>query len=794
MNPVDVLLRAGARRLGRWANDRALLRRARAIVRRWSRQPATSAPEIGQSLHLFRSRGPVAYLSMEFAVHPSLPFYAGGLGILAGDHLKSASDLGLPLIGVGLAYRRGYYRQEVDATGDMRVVYPRLDYDRMPMELVRDAAGREIRVTVDLPATRSKPRRVELRAWRITTGRTQILLLDSDHDANARADRALCQFLYGGSREDRIAQEILAGIGGVKLLRALDIEPSVWHLNEGHVTFSTLERLRVLREEVPGLTNDEAIEIIASRTVFTTHTPVPEGNEVFDLGLARRYLAAPCAEADIDVDDYLGLGLDHDSRGKPLLSMTVLAMHLSRMRNGVSALHGQVSREMWRRLWPGVDTADLPIGSVTNGVHVPTWISPEMDELFRRFIDTDWRSRQIHDIVWKRALKLPDREIWSRRRILRERLIEFVRVRVAASRVREGANPEHARTASESLLDPDALTIGFARRFALYKRAALLFRDRKAAAKLFSNPRRKIQIIFAGKPHPEDPEGKKLFEEIVAISRKPAFRGKVVVLENYDMDIGRAMVQGADVWLNNPRRPLEASGTSGQKVSFNGGLNASILDGWWDEGFRPELGWSFGERRDFTSHAEQDRDDSRDLLALLSRQIVPLFYDRDRSGRPRDWLKRVKRAMVYHVDQFSSDRMVSDYACLYYAPTLLDGELIESRRDRLTQFVDWKSRMNRVWPLVHVREVTRSGPASKRRATVEIFAAGLETADVGGEALVGGESIKTIKGRRTSQGAIRFQFALPSGLKGPINIRFVPTHPYLFQPFDLGLCLKITLE
>lgn len=683
---------------------------------------------------------PVAYLSMEYGIHESLPVYAGGLGLLAGDHLKSASDVGVPLVAVGLFYRQGYFRQEIDAAGLQRVVYPAVDYSKLPLEEVEDPEGdRALRIEVEL-----LDRTVKLRVWLVRVGRVHVYLLDSDIPDNSSRDRRITHRLYGGSREDRMQQEVVAGIGGFRLLEALGIHPGAWHLNEGHVVFITLARIRALREA--GFSFDEAVEIVAADTVFTTHTPVPEGNEVFDLALADRYLRPHADSAEIAVEDYLRLGLDTDPHGRRVLSLTVLALRLSRFRNGVSQLHGEVSRSMWSKLWPGFRPDEVPISSITNGVHMQSWVAAPFDALYREHLGEDWADHLADPEFWRQAERIPETKIWIVKCGLRRRLVEFVRERVAARMRREGARENEVEKLTKSLLDPEALTIGFARRFALYKRATLIFRDIEKAAKLFGSKSKPVQIIFAGKPHPEDPAGRAVFEQVQALSMRREFRGRVVLLENYDIEVARHMVQGVDVWLNNPRRPLEASGTSGQKVPVNAGINVSILDGWWCEGFSDDTGFAFGRTNPYKDPERQDRDDHAALLRVLTKQVIPLFYQRDDRGMPREWLDLVRRSMARLVPAFSTHTMVSNYTRELYASAAENGRLVRAAEAALgRELAAWRETVERSWPLVHIRRVepasrsTRSARGrrkedakgkKKQEIEVEIYLAGIDPHDI----------------------------------------------------------------
>jgi starch phosphorylase len=785
-NPVALLRALPAserRRLGEMPELLSLLENIERELRSYSRP---QAPPAGLS-----ASSPVAYFSMEFGLHESLPIYAGGLGILAGDHLKSASDLGLPMVGVGLLYRQGYFRQLLDARGQQQVVYLDADFELLPMAPVLDSRGRELRIAVELPG-----REVALKLWRVAAGRVSLYLLDADIPENSRRDRVITRRLYIGDRETRIAQEVLAGIGGVRALRLLGIRPGVWHLNEGHVAFLTLERLRELCGS--GLAPAEALEVVAADTVFTTHTPVPEGNEVFDLALADRYLRPHAEAAGIALEDYLALGRDTAPDGRSVLSMTVLALRLSRFRNGVSALHGEVSRRMWARLWPGFRPEEAPISSVTNGVHTKTWVAPQLDRLYREQLGADWAAHLGDLAFWKKARRLPEGAIWNIKLELKAELVRFVRQRVAERLRRRGWSEARCRRETDGLLNPVALTIGFARRFALYKRAALLFRDLERAAALFASPSRPLQIIFAGKPHPEDPQGKKLFEQIAAISRRPEFRGKVVLLEDYDAEMARFLVRGADLWLNNPRRPLEASGTSGQKVPINAGLNLSNLDGWWSEGYSAAAGWVFGKAREYADPALQDREDHEDLLRVLEKEVIPLYYERNGRGIPGGWLRKVKQSIELLVPRFSSHYMVEEYARRLYRPALDYGELLRDGRSALArELVRWREAVRRNWPLVHIRAACALSSRLGAELEVEAYLASLAPGDVAFCDRDG--SLLQIEAVEEAGGANCYRFRLRTGPGAPggqgrkretRSIRLFPVHQELAHPQELGLSLE----
>lgn len=719
-------------------------------------------------------RRPVVYFSMEFGLHESLPIYSGGLGILAGDHTKSASDEGVPLIGVGLLYSKGYFRQLVDPKGKMQVQYPRLDFTSLPVELVRDKSGRELQITVELADGK-----VHARVWRVAVGQVSVYLLDTDFARNRPAGRQITQQLYGGSRENRLRQELVLGIGGARAIEALGIQPGVWHLNEGHVAFLGLERLRRLREQ--GLDPSTALEWIAGSTVFTTHTPVPAGNEVFDIALVRRYTEPFATAAGLPVDSFLELGLD-DKADHPLFSMTVLALRLSRFRGGVSALHGEVAREMWSSLWPSCRQNEVPISSVTNGIHTPSWVAPQFDALFKKHVGEDWTSHLSKPDRWKRATKIPAAELWSNKQALKEKLIAFVRERETDRLARYGWSAARRQRATTNLLRPDALTIGFARRFALYKRSSLLFWDLEQAARLFTSAQRPIQIIFAGKPHPDDDESRKVCEKIARLAARREFRGKVVLLENYDAEICRHMAQGVDIWLNNPRRPLEASGTSGQKVPVNGGLNLSILDGWWCEGYTPKTGWAFGSERKYDNEQRQDEDDARALYQVLREEVIPCYYTRDRQGLPRQWIARMKQSIARHVPLFSTHRMVREYAERYYRPAFDNGRSLQARGGaRARELIRWQDHVYASWPLVHMR----NAESQHNGLVIEIFLGSIDPKTI--QCWDDDEQMRTVRVLgQVDSGVYRLRVVGKPG-----RLRFFPTHPHLVHPQELGIAVEI---
>jgi starch phosphorylase len=610
---------------------------------------------------------PIAYFCAEFGIHESLPVYSGGLGILAGDHLKSASDLGIPLVGVGLLYRQGYFRQRLNRSGWQEDYYIDNVFQQMPLELMLNERGEAL--TIELQV---RQRMVKVQIWRVQVGRVSLYLLDTDREDNDPIDRWLTGHLYGGNQDTRIAQEVVLGIGGVKALTALGIQPSIHHLNEGHAAFCTLE-IAWQEMERTGKSFYDVEASVRDRCVFTTHTPVPAGHDVFSPDLMDSHFAQYWTQLRLSREQFLALGAKRLGDLWEPFGMTVLALRMCRAANGVSELHGKVSRQMWTVLYPDRPEDRVPIGHITNGVHAPTWTAPQMADLYSQYLGTDWQLRAIDPAMWANVDQIPDAQLWQRHQILKERLIAFTRYRIKKARIDRGESGDRIH-ATDLLLDPNALTIGFARRFSQYKRGNLLLRDAERALKIFGNARHPVQIIFAGKAHPADEEGKRIIQRLMEWCQHSAIQHRVAFIEDYDIYVAQKLVQGVDVWLNNPRRPLEASGTSGQKVCFNGGINCSVLDGWWCEGYRVGAdgkgtnGWAIGEDAHTSNQELQDRIDSESLYCLLEEEIVPLYYDRDADGVPHGWIQMMKASIKTNAPLFNTDRMLADYVTRIYAP------------------------------------------------------------------------------------------------------------------------------
>lgn len=596
----------------------------------------------------------VAYFCMEYGLHEHLPLYSGGLGVLAGDHLKSASDLGIPLTAIGMLWRKGYYRQELTNDGEVRILYPEYDFTKLP---VIDT-GKQIEVEIGT-------RTVHAKIWKLQVGRVPLYLLDTDFEANKPADRQLTHHLYGGDNEFRIRQEVLLGVGGLKALDELGIKPTVFHLNEGHAAFCQLELLTRAVEK--GTSFDKAVDKVRSNSVFTTHTPVPAGNDRFDVKLFSKYMKSYAKRLGVKPAEVLALGREDINNSEESFCMTVLALKLAERCNGVAKLHGATAREMWTGVYGVKDPDEVPIGHITNGIHPETWIADECRPFYDKYLKPKWVGAGPENDWWAKAKSAPDAELWGLRHRMRQKLIAGLRHHLRAQLIRHGADQDQINALYDTLHE-SALTIGFARRFATYKRAPLIFKDAKRLAKILNDADRPVQIIFSGKAHPRDAEGNQFVREVYEMTKSKPFRGRVWFLENYDMSIGRLLTSGCDVWLNNPIRPMEASGTSGMKPPLNGGVNFSILDGWWPEGYNGKNGWAIGREKPESTRTKQDKVDAESIYSLLETEIVPEFYDRDANGIPTKWVERMRESMTSVCAEFSSHRMVADYVNSSYLP------------------------------------------------------------------------------------------------------------------------------
>jgi starch phosphorylase len=755
----------------------------------------------------------IAYFSAEFGIHESVPVYSGGLGVLSGDHLKSASDLGLPLVGVGLMYREGYFRQYLTVDGWQQERYPENDFFNLPL-LAETAPGGGEPLVVGVPM---HGKEVFARIWRLQVGRVPLYLLDTNIPRNTPEDRSITSRLYGGDHEMRIRQEMILGIGGVRALRAVGKPPTVCHMNEGHSAFCGLERIREMIERT-GCDFATAREAVSAGTVFTTHTPVPAGNDVFSPQLIDHYFSGFLPGLKIDRHEFLALGKQNPADPNEPFGMTVLALRLSNISNGVSELHGAVSRKMWKAVWTSGSATgpedrsylpdhEAPIIHITNGIHTPTWVSPDMTQLYDRYLGGQWRGTQPGEDgpAWKRVDGIPDAELWRTHERRRERLVAFARTRLKKQLLGRAALPAEIARADE-VLDPDALTIGFARRFATYKRGTLMFRNLERLTALINHKDRPVQFVFSGKAHPKDHGGKELIAEILQFARRPEFRRRLVFLEDYDMNVCRYLVQGVDVWLNNPRRPLEASGTSGMKVCANGGLNLSVLDGWWVEGYAGDNGWSIGAGEEYTDLTYQDDVESRAVYDLLEQEIVPLFYARGSDGLPRGWLRMMKRSIASLAPVFNTGRMVAEYTNTCYLPSGRRYEkLTGGALQGAAKLAHWRKGVVRGWPQVrvqavepqggdpmhvggelHVRARVQLGPLSPEDVQVQLFHGPVDSL---GEIRKPSTVVMSTNGGGPEGGAWVFQGAIPCRSSGQqaYTVRVLPRHADLANAFEPGL-------
>ena len=743
----------------------------------------------------------VVYFSAEFGLTECLQTYSGGLGVLAGDHLKACSDLGIPLIGMGLLYKEGYFQQYLNSDGWQHERYEINDFDNLPMSLVMNSKNEPLIESVSF-----LKREVFFQVWKIQIGRIPLYLLDTNIQLNSDDDKKITRTLYGGNVETRIEQEIILGIGGVKTIHAMGFRPTICHMNEGHSAFLSLERIRfaMLKD---GLSFHEAKEAGYHSNIFTTHTPVPAGIDVFSNELIEKYLGDYYKnELKITNKEFYSLGTIFEDKEPSVFNMAHLAMNSAGYINGVSKLHSEVSRKMWVSGYPQVPFNEIPIGYITNGVHIPSHISKEIEELFIQYIGEKWVTDPASSDLWDRIDKIPDEELWRVHERRRGRLVAFARRRLVKQIKSRGGSQAEIANASE-IFDPNALTIGFARRFATYKRATLIFKDLERLADIINARNQPVQFIFAGKAHPKDEEGKKLIQEIYQFTKEEPFKRRVVFIENYDMNVAHHLVEGCDIWLNNPRRPLEASGTSGMKVVANGGLNFSILDGWWDEGFDPEVGWKIGNGEEYTDPDYQDEVESRQLYTILESQIIPMFYSRGTDGLPREWITKVKNSIKKLAPYFNTHRMVQEYFNNYYMPAYDKRTLLtKDNCSQVKTFTAWKERIKTHWPSVKVIKIENS--ANKAPVfvgqnfpiNIEVSLGDLKPEDVEVQAYYGpvekqedpnyysyvvleAEQNANKSGNYNHVGNIKCE---TSGQQC-FTVRILPKHPLLIHRFELGL-------
>ncbi|WP_367359847.1 alpha-glucan family phosphorylase [Syntrophus sp. (in: bacteria)] len=704
-NPVRMLETVSAERLIEARNNTVYMGLYESVMKQFDRYMTdkTLCPRLSKSPEIKWS-APVAYFSTEYGLHESLPIYSGGLGVLSGDHIKTASDLNIPLVGVGLLYRSGYFKQFIDKDGVQIAEYPESDFSNMPLQIVQDEKGEEVQISLELPG-----RTLYANIWEVQVGRLSLYLLNSDVPGNTPQDRNITGRLYPADQRTRIEQELLLGAGGIRLLRKLGIKPSLYHLNEGHSAFLVFSLIQLLMTE-EGLNFDEASEVVRSNTVFTTHTPVEAGNERFNKDLIEHYFSSFVKWAGISWSQFYDMGLKEAGDDKPFF-MTVLGLKMSHMCNGVSQIHGRVARRMWRDVWKGFHELDIPIRTVTNGVHMASYIAPKVWELFDLYFGRGWQNSITNPETWKKVWDIPDAMLWRTRYELKQRMIDYIRNHISRHWSRYG----YSKTWREELyskINPTALMIGFARRFAPYKRADLILSDLERLDKILNHPTRPVHLVFAGKAHPNDEMGKSLIKKVIAICNREAFRGKIIFLDDYDINVARHLVRGVDVWLNTPRRPHEASGTSGEKVIYNGVLNLSISDGWWAEGYDGENGWTIGPvvRDHLEDDAGADEEDALSLYSMLENSVIPLFYDRDTAGIPDKWIAMIKRSIHTLAPRFNTERMLQEYYDEMYLPTVQrSAELSESGHRLAREIAQWKSTIPMRFSSLHLLDISVEG-------------------------------------------------------------------------------------
>ena len=755
----------------------------------------------------------IAYFSAEYGIHECLPIYAGGLGILAADHLKSASDLGIPIVGVGLLYQKGYFRQYLNIDGWQQELYTENDFHNMPLELVRKKSGRPLTISVDYPG-----RSVHAQLFCAAIGRVKLYLLDTNIPDNSPADRMITVSLYGGDRELRMRQEIMLGIGGLKALQAVDITPTVCHMNEGHAAFMALERIRELKNET-NMTFDEALQVTRASNVFTMHTLVKAGLDEFSVQLMDKYFGSYFPNLGINRNQFLSLGrILPDDDNEPF-KMPVLALRMSSFVNGVSKLHTQHSREMWGSLWPGLPVTEVPIVPITNGIHTKNWLSDEMNALYDAYLTPGWADEVTDKSAWNAVDQIPDEELWRVHQRCKAHLITFTRNRLKLQMKRRGTYHTELNWAEE-ILDLNALTIGFARRFVSYKRGSLLLKDPQRFVKLLNDPNRPIQIIFAGKAHPKDAEGKEIIRQIIHFANRYDVRRRIVFIEDYDINVAKLLVRGVDIWLNNPRRPMEASGTSGMKAAVNGALNLSTLDGWWCEGYTPEGGWVIGAGESYKDQSYQDDVESQALYNILENEVVPLFYARSADNIPRAWIQRVKNSIKWIAPRFNTHRMVARYTRRCYNPAVAKWRyLTDESMSRAKALSSWKANIKKAWPEFAIKDVQvcvnngdDSGPLNPKQPQLKVGSQLDVTALVGlGQISPNDVSVELYHGPVNAWGEIRNGSAVTMAYKqlskqqgehlftGSLTcrntgqqglaVRILPSRADLSSPYELGLIL-----
>ena len=700
-NPVKFLKRVSQERIEMASKDDKFLKEYNKVVKNFDDYMSSKDTWFNKKYPNSRN-DLIAYFSAEYGLDQTIPIYSGGLGILSGDHLKSASDLGIPLIGIGLLYKNGYFNQKIEGYGGMQVSeYTDIDLENLPITPVKNEKGEELIIYVKFPK-----RRLYLKVWQINVGRVKLYLLDSDIDNNNPEDRDVTLRLYGGDQEMRIRQEIVLGMSGVELLKVLGLNPTIYHMNEGHSAFLTLELMKNIIEEKQ-VSFDVAKDITSAKTVFTTHTPVPAGNDIFPIELVEKYFKNFWGLLGIEREEFLRLGMKPQEELDTSFNMGILALKIAGKKNGVSKLHGEVSRELFGEVWPNIAANESPITYVTNGIHTCTWLAPKLKDLYNEYLTTPttpyWQDKIYLDETWKRIKNIPNEKLWGVHLERKEKLIDIIKENTTERLRRAGVSYEEIREIISSLNSND-LIIGFARRFATYKRATLIFNDLERITQILNDSERPVKLVFAGKAHPADKQGQDLIKYIHELSMKPQFKGKIFLLENYNIAMSRYLVSGVDVWLNTPRRPMEASGTSGQKASVNGVINFSILDGWWAEGYDQTNGWSIGTNQEYSSYQEQDLADSQSIYKTLESKIIPMYYDKNNNGISDRWLETMKNSIITTGGKYSTARMLVDYTTKLYMPLINLTNYYYSNLDNAVRYTTWKKDLYTNWKNITIEQ------------------------------------------------------------------------------------------
>ncbi|MEN8906149.1 MAG: alpha-glucan family phosphorylase [Clostridiales bacterium] len=796
-NPVRFLQEVSRSKIDHKINDPDFMKSYHNVVDRFDKYMSEKNTWFSRT-HPEKTNHQIAYFSAEYGLNEVLPVYSGGLGVLSGDHCKSASDLGLPFVACGLFYKQGYFSQRINNEGWQETNFNDLNYSQLPVSPVLNNDGKQIRISVELPG-----RAVYAKIWKAAVGRVNIYLMDTNVEDNSPTDKLLTSRLYGGDHETRIQQEILLGIGGIRVLDAIGIKATVYHMNEGHSSFLGIELIRKLVTQ-KNLNFKIAKEIISSQIIFTTHTPVPAGNDIFPFYLIDKYFSNFWNQLGISRHEFIDLGSKIGDNQN--FNMTVLALTLSGQKNGVSGLHGAVSRNIFNNVWPLVPEDEVPIDHITNGIHTLTWLSPSYKYLYDKYLDDDWKENLYETSAWDKVDDIPDEEIWKTHCVLKTKMIGYIRDRIREQRINNGESSEMIKDV-DNLLDSNALTIGFARRFATYKRANLIFRDIARIEKILNDKDMPVQIIYAGKAHPADRPAHEIIKNINDIARQNGFKGKVIIVENYNMTIARNLVQGVDLWLNNPRRPLEASGTSGQKVSINGIINFSVLDGWWCEGYNGKNGWTIGDDKNHVNEYQQDTSDSMSMLETLEKQIIPLYYSRNEEGIPIRWVKVMKESIKSVAPNYSMHRMVQEYTNKFYITSMnRNDKITDTNYEFAKKLSTWKDYIDNNWSNLNIVEEKYdnhlvghnviSGENIKIKA--KAYLGNINPSDIRVEMLYGYSQIDgtlispkiiEMKLENNSDNSYIYStdISITEGGEYGYTFRIVPTHPDLINRFELGL-------